>query len=913
LNSGFINDNKHYARNVCKVFKCDFDLNEPFTINSQELRYVINNYENIVGIDFINLDKKTHIMLTQNKKECLLYNIDTNVYLINHIKMDKPIKNIDIQYNIKLNDTKFIITPQYVNDYTALISIYRSDCDWGWNENLYLHVLVNNKLHYYYVGKSSTNNLCIVINTDEKLELVNLDYIQDIPKKIFQTHEKRNYSVEMENTINSIIEKNPEYEYKFFDNNMCREYIEQNFDEDVLNAYDNLNLGAFKADLFRYCVLYKEGGVYIDCKMILNTPLRNIINEHDSHILVNDKFQQNNAIYNAFMCSIPNNNLFKICIDMIVNNVKKLYYPENPILVTGPLLLRNAFNIFNNTETKFITRFFNHNYIGLDYTDHNNGIFNENNKLIINKCHKRYYRNDRGGSYAEGYKNGMCYKNCNSVIPKIVHYTFMTKNLPEEILQNIENNKKMCPNYEFIFYDDNDVELFIKNNFNYYIYSAYKNINPIYGAMRADFFRYCVLFIKGGVYIDIKSLFLVNIENIIRPNDICILDIPRCYEAWRINNKTYEQWLLIFTSNHPYLKKIIDTMSLYILRNVEPRINGYNNLNTKQKILHITGPDSFTKIINEYTNTNKTLLHRNINYDEIARIEDKKYDYKNMYIMNNKKHYSEYNESLYISKYKNLNMLSFRNICLESLDNIKNIELPDFQEKSIYEAVLIEYRQLDHLEFLIRNTIIKLGEKWSHTIVCGNLNYDFVVKMCNSISPKIKIIKTNYDNLNQSSYSKLLASQYFWDLLNGDKILIYQEDTCIFKTNIDEFIKWDYIGAPWYKHNKDTPNSVGNGGLSLRTRQCMIDVINKVSIENINLNQFTLNHIKENNMSVCPEDVYFSKAMQDYNIGIVADWDSAFNFSTENVNSIDSFGGHQFWNSDMNWDTRVKNIVKLMT
>ena len=35
---------------------------------------------------------------------------------------------------------------------------------------------------------------------------------------------------------------------------------------DVLNAYDSLIPGAYKADLFRYLVLYREGGVYLDCK-----------------------------------------------------------------------------------------------------------------------------------------------------------------------------------------------------------------------------------------------------------------------------------------------------------------------------------------------------------------------------------------------------------------------------------------------------------------------------------------------------------------------------------------------------------------------------------------------------------------------------------------------------------------------
>ena len=221
---------------------------------------------------------------------------------------------------------------------------------------------------------------------------------------------------------------------------------------------------------------------------------------------------------------------------------------------------------------------------------------------------------------------------------------------------------------------------------------------------------------------------------------------------------------------------------------------------------------------------------------------------------------------------------------------------------------MIEYRIFPHLEFLIRNTIIQLGDKWCHTIVCGNLNYKYIVNLCNSISPNINVIHTDFDNLNQSTYSKLLATSYFWNLFKGDKILLYQEDSCIFKSNINEFIKWDYIGAPWPKKQNDTTNNVGNGGLSLRTKQCMIDVINKISIDKISLNSSTINYMIHTKMTICPEDVYFSKTMQDYKIGLVADYDSAAMFSTELIYNGDSFGGHNFWLNDINWKNRIDMI-----
>jgi hypothetical protein len=247
----------------------------------------------------------------------------------------------------------------------------------------------------------------------------------------------------------------------------------------------------------------------------------------------------------------------------------------------------------------------------------------------------------------------------------------------------------------------------------------------------------------------------------------------------------------------------------------------------------------------------------------------------------------------------------FRVICQENIPYIRNIDLPVITKNNPFEAVLIEYRIFPHVEFLMRNAILKLGEKWSHTVVCGNLNHDFMVSMCANISPEITVIKTDYDNLNQSTYSVLLASKSFWEMFSGEKILLYQEDSCIFKTNIDDFLQWDYIGAPWPKRQNDTPNCVGNGGLSLRTRQTMIDVIDRVSIYDTNMTSSTTEYMRNSGMTVCPEDVYFSKNMQDYGIGRVADWDSAFAFSSEAVYNGHSFGGHNFWLSDENWKTRV--------
>jgi hypothetical protein len=278
------------------------------------------------------------------------------------------------------------------------------------------------------------------------------------------------------------------------------------------------------------------------------------------------------------------------------------------------------------------------------------------------------------------------------------------------------------------------------------------------------------------------------------------------------------------------------------------------------------------------------------------------------YTLISRKYNKFYNNIDYVTD--DINIQRFRNICSNSLKNIRNLYLPNFKESSIYESVLVEYRCLPHLEFIIRNTIIKLGEKWCHTIVCGNFNYEYILYICSFISDKIKIIKTNRDNLSPSEYSMFLTTLEFWNLLNGEKILIYQEDSIIFKNNIDEFLHLDYVGAPWPKNQNDTINLVGNGGISLRTKSIMTQIISHITPRETKYNSDTLAYMKNTNSVFPPEDVYFCINMEKLNIGKIADYETASNFSTESIVNLNSFAGHKFWINDIQWENRIfKNVI----
>jgi len=240
--------------------------------------------------------------------------------------------------------------------------------------------------------------------------------------------------------------------------------------------------------------------------------------------------------------------------------------------------------------------------------------------------------------------------------------------------------------------------------------------------------------------------------------------------------------------------------------------------------------------------------------------------------------------------------VEFRYFCFKYTDYIRNCcVLPKIELYQSREAVFLEFREFPHVEFLIRNAIMKIGPKWSFTVICGNNNCKFMIDICKNISKNIKIITLQKEINSINDYSNLLKTTEFWNYIKGDKVLIYQEDSFIFSNNIEEFSEYDYIGAPW--REEILPINVGNGGFSLRTRRAMIDVID------------TVNEEKTNKDEVISEDVFFSKHMQRLNIGKIADKDIALKFSTELIYSKDSFAGHQFWISDALWKNRMYDCL----
>ena len=196
-------------------------------------------------------------------------------------------------------------------------------------------------------------------------------YLNIIPLNIFQTWHTKNLPYNMAKNVDLIKYNNPAFSYKLYDDDDCYNFIKENFDETVLNAFNSLIPGAYKADLWRYCILYKLGGIYLDIKYKPVNGFKFInLTEKEHWVLDKDKY----GIYNALMVCLPGNNILLNAINQIVSNVNMKFYGDTPLDPTGPRLLAKYFD--NNSKLHFDMY---HDF----YNNHENRVIYYNNYIIF--------------------------------------------------------------------------------------------------------------------------------------------------------------------------------------------------------------------------------------------------------------------------------------------------------------------------------------------------------------------------------------------------------------------------------------------------------------------------------------------------------------------------------------------------
>jgi hypothetical protein len=70
-----------------------------------------------------------------------------------------------------------------------------------------------------------------------------------IPLNIYQFWYRPELPLNIKNNIEILKKQNPEFNYVLFNDEMCRIFIKNNFDKNVLYAYDKLKPGKYKSEL----------------------------------------------------------------------------------------------------------------------------------------------------------------------------------------------------------------------------------------------------------------------------------------------------------------------------------------------------------------------------------------------------------------------------------------------------------------------------------------------------------------------------------------------------------------------------------------------------------------------------------------------------------------------------------------
>jgi len=198
-----------------------------------------------------------------------------------------------------------------------------------------------------------------------------------IPFKIYQAWHSDDIPDSVIYCIDNIKKSNPEFEHFLFNNNKCREFIKENFSKETLDAYDSIIPNAIKIDLWRYCILYMNGGIYLDVKYfcINNFKFKYLT---DNEYFCRDIAESGSGIYNALIICKPKNEIMLKCINQVLENVKNNFYGDYSLEPTGPLMIKN---FFSNDEV---------NNLNLSLNEVKNNIYIIYNNLPILYFNKNY-------------------------------------------------------------------------------------------------------------------------------------------------------------------------------------------------------------------------------------------------------------------------------------------------------------------------------------------------------------------------------------------------------------------------------------------------------------------------------------------------------------------------------------------
>jgi hypothetical protein len=243
-----------------------------------------------------------------------------------------------------------------------------------------------------------------------------------------------------------------------------------------------------------------------------------------------------------------------------------------------------------------------------------------------------------------------------------------------------------------------------------------------------------------------------------------------------------------------------------------------------------------------------------------------------------------------------------------------------------YTAVIIEPRKHKALEFVLNNFMENLNDDWGFIIFHSNTNKKMVENIMDTTlakyKNKTKLINLNIDNKDFTikEYSTLFYDKTFYHYIPTETFLIFQTDSIILKENkhkINDFLDYDYVGAPWpITMGILGKMEVGNGGLSLRKKSKMLELLNYKKKYNDLI--IAVNDEKKFGKYIAEDKFFNGYYIKEVNVKKPS-FNESKKFSVESIYYDSPFGIHKPWanyglnKTELNTlKNKYPDIIKLM-
>ncbi len=205
------------------------------------------------------------------------------------------------------------------------------------------------------------------LKTKKKIETISVDKFYPAKKKIkskkiefnfFQTYKSSKVDISHDHKYSIFRKKNPEFNFYFFDDLDMDEYMEKNWSHrKIYKIYKDSIFGASKADIWRYCILYHYGGVYLDFDSSIEFDLNSIPDDADEVIsyekntISSQIFEEYTPDY-SFLKNLPKDNKEIMHPENLVIQWLLIYKKNHPILMSAIELIEKNYAFFLNKEFK---------------------------------------------------------------------------------------------------------------------------------------------------------------------------------------------------------------------------------------------------------------------------------------------------------------------------------------------------------------------------------------------------------------------------------------------------------------------------------------------------------------------------------------------------------------------------------